>query len=48
MQHFGWHTDIFKEFGTYVEQEVGFHKSQVHDQYMVAWYRVRVDLVSYN
>jgi hypothetical protein len=46
MQHFGWHTEIFPEFRTYVEQEVGSHMRQVHDQYMVAWFRVRDDLVS--
>jgi hypothetical protein len=47
MQHFSSHTEIFPEFSTYVEQEVGSHMKQVHDQYMVAWFKVIVDLVSY-
>jgi hypothetical protein len=46
MQYFGRHTEIFPEFSTCVEQEFGSHMWQVHDRYMVAWFRVRVDLVA--
>jgi hypothetical protein len=46
MQYLGRHTDMFPQFRTYVEQEVGSHMRQVYDRYMVAWFKVRVDLVS--
>jgi hypothetical protein len=46
MQHFGWHTEIFLEFNTYVEQEVGSHMRQVHHQYRVAWFVVIDDFIS--
>jgi hypothetical protein len=46
MQYFGQHTEIFPEFSTYVEQEVGSHMRQVYDRYKVACFIVRVDLVS--
>jgi len=46
MHSFGWHSEILLEFSTSVEQEVGSHRRQVYDRYMVVWFRVRVDLVS--
>jgi hypothetical protein len=48
MHSFGWHSEILPEFRTCVEKEVGSHRRQVYDRYMVVWFRVRVDLVSRN
>jgi hypothetical protein len=47
MHYFGWHSEILPKFGTCVEQEVGSHQRQVYDRYMIAWFIVRVSLVSH-